>query len=321
MVYILFVIGFILLIKGADYLVEGASSIAKRNHLPELIIGLTIVSFGTSMPELIVNLLASFHGSAELAIGNILGSNIANVLLILGVAALIRPLPIQKSIYFTEIPFSLVAIFMVGFLANADIFVEVEGLTLSRWDGLILLLFFTLFMGYIYVVARLKKGRQSDSEDSKIEIISKNKSILMILGGSIALFIGGKWVVDGAMELAVKMGFSETFIGLTVVAVGTSLPELVTSAVAARKNQADMAVGNVIGSNIFNLLWILGLSATINPLPFHVASNIDILMVVIASTVLIFAVIIGKRPKIDRWEGFIFILIYFAYITYLVMRG
>lgn len=322
MIYLLFVIGFVLLIKGADILVDGASSIAKKSNISELVIGLTIVSFGTSMPELIVNVISSINGSAELAIGNIFGSNIANVLLILGFAALIKPLPIQRSIYFTEIPISLVATLLVGFLANADLFVEVKGLTLSRIDGGILLFFFALFMGYIYVVSKAKPHVLEP--DTKVELIGTEpnwKSILKILGGVVALFLGGKWVVDGAIEIALLFGLSETFIGLTVVAIGTSLPELVTSAVAAKRGQADLAVGNVVGSNVFNLLWILGISSVIQPIPFDVASNTDILMIIFASTLLIFAVIVGKRPRIDRWEGVVFLLVYFAYISYLVLRG
>ena len=319
MVYVLFAVGFVLLIKGAEMLVSGASSVAKKYNVSELVIGLTVVSFGTSMPELVVNLLASFSGTAEIAIGNIVGSNIANVLLILGVSAAIMPLPIQRSIYFTEIPISLVATFMVGFLANANLFSDTTGLTLSRFDGGLLLLFFLLFMGYIYVVAKSKRNQVFD--DGSIAIMSPRKSYLYILIGVVALFLGGKWVVDGAVAFATVIGLSETFIGLTVVAVGTSLPELVTSAIAARKGNADMSVGNVVGSNIFNLLWILGISAVIRPLPFQVASNMDLLMVIIASTLLIFAIIIGKRPRIDRWEGILFIVVYLAYLTYLVNRG
>ncbi|UXP31162.1 calcium/sodium antiporter [Reichenbachiella agarivorans] len=322
MIYVLFLLGFVLLIKGADVLVEGASSVAKRYNIPELVIGLTIVSFGTSMPELIVNLLASFDGSSELAIGNVFGSNIANVLLILGVSAIIRPLPIQKSIYFTEIPISLVATFMVGFLANADLFVDVKGLSLSRIDGAILLFFFGMFMAYIFVISRSKDNPEGlVVQEPDIVVLPKRKSILYVILGSFALFLGGKWVVDGAIEIALHFGLSETFIGLTVVAIGTSLPELVTSAVAAKKGQADMAVGNVIGSNIFNLLWILGVSAMLRPLPFDVANNSDIMMVILASTMLILAVIVGKKTRVDRWEGVVFLVVYFGYLTYLVMRG
>ncbi|MDW3210707.1 MAG: calcium/sodium antiporter [Reichenbachiella sp.] len=320
MIYILFVLGFLLLIKGADILVDGASSIAKKNNISELVIGLTIVSFGTSMPELIVNLLASFDGSSELAIGNILGSNIANVLLILGVAAIFSPLRIKKSIYFTEIPISLLATFMVGFLANADLFVDVKGLTLSRYDGAILLFFFGLFMTYIYVVSNTKQEEPNSVNDDST-FLSNTKSIVYVVAGSIGLFIGGKWVVDGAFEIALLFGLSETFIGLTVVAIGTSLPELVTSVIAARKGQADMAVGNVVGSNIFNLLWILGISSLIRPLPFDVVSNSDILMVIGSGTLLILAIVIGRKAVIGRTMGTVFVLTYFCYLAYLVSRG
>lgn len=325
MIYILFIAGFFLLVKGADLLVEGSSSIAKKNNIPELVIGLTIVSFGTSMPELIVNLMASFNGSAEIAIGNVFGSNIANVLLILGVSAMIKPLPIKKSIYFTEIPMSLVATFMVGFLANANLFSAsgpASNLALSRFDGGVLLFFFLLFMAYIFVISRAKPNTQNLAGINEgIAEFSTRKSIIYISLGVIGLFLGGKWIVDGAVFISQSIGLSETFIGLTVIAIGTSLPELVTSAVAAKKGQADLAVGNVIGSNIFNLLWILGISAVIRPLPFDLATNTDIMMVIAASTLLILAVIIGKGPKVVRWEGAVFILVYFAYITYLVMRG
>lgn len=322
LIYPLFVVGFVLLIKGADWLVDGASSVAKKNNIPELVIGLTIVSFGTSMPELVVNLLASFEGSSELAIGNVFGSNIANILLILGVAAIIMPLPIQKSIYFTEIPMSMVATFMVGFLANASLFKDNTGLELSHFDGAMLLFFFFMFMAYIYVVSMTKKNRKDlNTPNDSVDLLPNKKAYLFIAIGSISLFLGGKWVVDGAVHIAGVFGLSETLIGLTVVAIGTSLPELVTSAIAAKKGNADLAVGNVVGSNIFNLLWILGISALIRPLPFDVASNADIMMVIIASMLLIFAVIVGKRPRIDRWEGWVFVAVYFGYMAYLVQRG
>lgn len=320
--YSLFIIGFVILIKSADWLVDGAASIAKRYAIPELVIGLTIVSFGTSMPELIVNVLASLNGSSELAIGNIFGSNIANILLILGASALVRPLPIQKSIYYTEIPISLVATFMVGFLANANLFGKSVGLAISRLDGLLLLLFFGLFMTYIYVISRDKKEELIDnSGESTMEMMSMTKSLVLIVVGLAGLFIGGKWIVDGAIVIATSFGLSESFIGLTIIAVGTSLPELVTSVMAAKKGKADMAIGNVIGSNIFNIFWILGLSATIKSLPFNELNNDDILMLIFSNTVLIFAVINGKKPAVSRFEGLVFVAIYFAYITYLVMRG
>ncbi len=321
MIYVFFVIGFVILIKGADLLVDGASSIGKRLNLSSIVIGLTIVSFGTSLPELLVNLMASFSGSSQLAIGNVLGSNIANILLILGVSALIKPLPITKNTYFSEIPFSLIATLLVGFLANATIFNEADpaaGLLLSRYDGFVLLFFFVLFLGYVYVVAKQNKD---EIEENTIVVMSTGKSVIYILIGMVGLFFGGQWVVDGAIHLATIFGMSQSFIGLTIVAIGTSLPELVTSIIAVRKNNTDIAVGNAVGSNIFNLLWILGISATIKPLAFEVVSNSDIFMIIIASTMLILAVVIGKRTIISRWEGFWFMLAYSVYMVFLIHRG
>lgn len=322
MIYLYFVIGFFILIKGADLLVDGASSIGKKLNLPNIIIGLTIVSFGTSLPELLVNLMASFSGSSQLAIGNVLGSNVANILLILGITAIIKPLPLTKSTYFSEIPFSLIATLLVGFLANATIFGEAnpsDGLLISRYDGFVLLFFFFMFLAYVYVVARENKEEINETED--IIVMSTGKSVIYIVLGMVGLYYGGQWVVDGAIHLATVFGMSQSFIGLTIVAIGTSLPELVTSIIAVRKNNTDIAVGNAVGSNIFNLLWILGLSATIKPLAFEVVSNSDIFMIIIASTMLILAVIIGKRTVISRWEGFWFFLAYVAYMVFLVMRG
>lgn len=322
MIYVFFVVGFIILIKGADLLVDGASSIGKRLKLSNIIIGLTIVSFGTSLPELLVNLMASFSGSSQLAIGNVLGSNIANILLILGIAAMIKPLPLTKNTYFSEIPFSLIATLLVGFLANATIFNEAnpaDGLLISRYDGIVLLFFFFLFLSYVYVVAR--QNKEEISETSDIVVMSTGKSVIYILVGMGGLFYGGQWVVDGAIHLATIFGMSQSFIGLTIVAIGTSLPELVTSIIAVQKNNTDIAVGNAVGSNIFNLLWILGLSATIKPLAFEVVSNSDIFMIIIASTMLILAVIVGKRTVISRWEGFWFFLAYSGYMVFLIMRG
>ena len=321
MIYVFFVIGFIILIKGADLLVDGASSIGKRLNLPSIVIGLTIVSFGTSLPELLVNLVASFGGNSELAIGNVLGSNVANILLILGITAMIKPLPLNKNTYFSEIPFSLIATLLVGFLANATVFNEADpaaGLLLSRYDGFVLLFFFVMFLGYVYVVAKQNK---EDIGETNITVMSTRKSVIQILIGMVGLFFGGQWVVEGAIDLAGIFGMSESFIGLTVVAIGTSLPELVTSIIAVRRNNIDIAVGNAIGSNIFNLLWILGISATIKPLSFGVVSNSDIFMIIIASTMLIMSVIIGKRAVISRWEGLWFFLAYIAYMVFLVLRG
>lgn len=315
MVYLLFVLGFVFLIKGADLLVAGASAIGRKYRISEMVIGLTIVSFGTSLPELLVTTVASLNGQPELGLGNILGSNIANVLIILGIAAIIRPLPIPRDTYFIEIPFSILAALLLGFLANANIFYSGAN-TIGRQEGGIMLYFFFLFMVYIFVIAKNKKTEQEEP----VVVQPMAKSILLIAIGITALYFGGGWVVDGATELARLFGISESVIGLTIVAVGTSLPELVTSAVAAYKNNTDMAVGNAIGSNIFNILWIIGFTSVLTPIPFSDHSNQDILMVLISTSALIMAVLVGKRPAISRWEGFIFLMIYSIYLFTLVQR-
>ena len=316
--YLLFIPGLVFLIKGAEYLVKGSSAIARRLNIPDLVIGLTIVSMGTSLPELVVNLYASFSGSTEIAIGNVFGSNIANILLILGVSAIINPLNIKSSTLLSEIPISLIATLLVGFLANAALFDTAANLMISRPDGLILLFFFAVFMLYIYNLSRTHGEKPADSPEDAIPL---HRSLIMIAGGIGALFLGGQWVVSGAVRLAILIGLSQSFIGLTVVAVGTSLPELVTSAVAAKRNNADIAVGNIIGSNIFNILWILGISSVIRPLPFQVVSNLDILVMTGATLMVILSVAVGRKNNINRISGGIFILSYVCYIVFLVVRG
>lgn len=316
--YFLFALGFVALIKGADWLVNGSSAIAKRLGLSDFVIGLTIVSVGTSAPELIVNVMASINGNAGIAIGNVLGSNIANVLLILGISAIIYGLPIQRNTVLSEIPFSLAAALLVGFLANTDIFgLEYNDQGLGRIDGVIILFFFGLFLLYVFTLPSAKE----DSQDPTIQAMSGAKAGLLTVIGITALFFGGKWVVDGAMQLAQHLGMSEAFIGLTVVAIGTSLPELVTSAMAAYRRNTDIAVGNVVGSSIFNLLLILGVSSVIRPLPFQQNSNIDLLVVVFSGALIILSLAIGRRLVIKRYDGVIFVLCYVAYIAYLVQRG
>jgi len=316
--YFLFALGFVALIKGADWLVTGSSAIAKRLGISDFVIGLTIVSVGTSAPELIVNVLASYNGNAGIAIGNVLGSNIANVFLILGISAIIYGLPIQRNTVLSEIPFSLAAALLVGFLANTDIFgMEHNEHGLGRIDGVIILFFFGLFLLYVFTLPSAKE----DSQDPTIQAMSGAKAGLLTVIGITALFFGGKWVVDGAIQLAQLFGMSEAFIGLTVVAIGTSLPELVTSAMAAYRRNTDIAVGNVVGSNIFNLLLILGVSSVIRPLPFQQSSNIDLLVVVFSGALIILSLAIGRRLVIKRYDGVIFVLCYVTYIAYLFQRG
>jgi cation:H+ antiporter len=312
--YILFVVGFVLLIKGADLLVDGSSSIAKKRNISDLVIGLTIVAFGTSAPELFVNISASIGGNADIAIGNILGSNIANIFLILGISALVRKLTVQSSTVWKEIPFSLLAVVVVGFMAN-DVLIDGQSQSfLSRIDGLILICFFVIFMYYIVEISK----KSTTQNDDSIKTMSTLKSTIYIVLGLVGLVIGGQWIVDGATEIATGLGVSQSLIGLTVVAIGTSLPEMATSVVAAYKGKSDIAIGNVVGSNIFNIFWILGLSAFIKPLPFKLSSNVDIMMATLASLFLFLFLFIGEKHKLQKWQGVMFILIYVAYLSYLV---
>ena len=318
-VYLLFVVGFVLLIKGADWLVAGSATIAKNNNVSNLVIGLTIVSMGTSMPELIVNVLASSKDASQIAIGNILGSNIANILLILGVAAFIYPIKIKESTVFSEIPYSIIALLLVAFVANSNLFGSHNN-SINQIDGIILMAFFGLFV--VYIIRLAKNGSADMIEDIPDEKITAGKSFLMVLLGMIGLFFGGQWVVNGAIAAAEHFGLSEAFIGLTVVAIGTSLPELVTSAVAAYRKNTDIAMANIIGSNIFNLLWVLGISAIIKPMGFDSSLNADILILLAASCLILFSLVTGKvKNQIGKPTGTLFILLYLTYVVFLIYRG
>ena len=312
--YILFVVGFVLLISGANLLVEGSASIAKKLNISSIVIGLTIVAFGTSAPELIVNIFASVQGNTEIAIGNILGSNIVNILLILGVSSIIYPLATKENTVWKEIPLSLLAAILLGVMVNDTL---IDGGTfsgLTRIDGIVFIAFFIIFLYYTFGISKVS----GENTDLEIKDMSYMKSSLYIVGGLLGLVIGGKWIVDGAIKIAEGFNVSQSLIGLTVVAIGTSLPELATSAVAAYKKQSDIAIGNVVGSNIFNIFWILGLSAVINPLPFSKDSVIDIIMTIVASLILFLIMFIGKKHTVERWQGVIMILIYIGYVAYLI---
>jgi len=312
------VLGFILLIKGADLLVDGASSVARRFQVSDLVIGLTVVAFGTSTPELFVNIIASVKGSTEIAIGNVLGSNIANILLILGISSIIYPLSVTRGTVYKEIPFSLLAAVVLGIMANDQLIDKAAVSAITRIDGLILMSFFLIFMYYSISIAKDIDGMASQLPPKTHGLI---QSFIMIIAGFAGLALGGKWIVDGAVTLASAFGMSESLIGLTIVAVGTSLPELATSATAAYKKNTDIAVGNVVGSNIFNILFVLGVSSTIKPLPFHKASNMDIGMVIFSNILLFGFMFSGKKKSVDRWEGVGLLLLYAIYIGYLVISG
>lgn len=315
--YILFVVGFVLLIKGASWLVDGASSIAKKLNISAIVIGLTIVAFGTSMPELIVNIFATIEGNTEIAIGNVLGSNIANIFLILGISALIHPIVSKENTVWKEIPFSLLAAVLVGFMANDILIDGAANSMLSRIDGLVLISFFIIFLYYTFGIAKV----QGDASDEDIKEFSYFKSILFIMIGLAGLTVGGKWIVDGAVKIAESFHVSQSLIGLTIVAIGTSLPELATSAMAAYKKQSDIAIGNVVGSNIFNIFWILGFSSVLKPLPFNQSSQIDVMMTIFASFVLFVLLMVGKRHVIEKWQGALMIIIYVAYLLFLISNS
>ena len=314
---LLLVLGLVVLIAGADLLVKGASILASRLGISALAVGLTVVSFGTSMPELLVSLTSGLQNKPDLAIANVIGSNIANVLLVLGIAAIIRPLPVRNSTVVSEIPFSLSAALLLGFLANAHLFSEYPELSISHLDGAILMFFFLLFMLYVY-----KTSGTNESQVRQVASTGKlTRASSLIVSGALGLYFGGQWVVGGAVGLAQDWEINDALIGLTIVALGTSSPELVASAVAAYRNQTDIAVGNIVGSNIFNLLWVLGLTSSIVELPFKVISNIDLLVVVGSSAMIILAMVSSRNSTLRRSHGILFVGLYIAYLAYVVVRG
>jgi len=300
------------IIYGANYLVDGASSLAKKYNIPNIVIGLTIVAFGTSTPELVVSGFSAYNGSADIAIGNIVGSNIANIFLILGVTAAIYPLNILANTVLKEIPLSLLAAIVLLLMVNDIKFSEQNKDIISFADGLILLGFMAIFMYYLLHLAKTNK------EDEELLIINMpiGKSILFIVGGLVLLIAGGKFFVDSAVEIAKIFGMSEALIGLTIVAIGTSLPEFATSVVAAMKKNADIAVGNVVGSNLFNVFFILGTTALISPLPKGNITDLDLYVCIFASALLLLSAFTFGKQKITRWEGLFFIFCYIAYIGY-----
>ena len=316
----LLIIGFILLIKGADMMVDGSASIAKKFGLSNLMIGLTIIAFGTSAPELIVNIISSINGSSDIGMGNIVGSNISNVLLILGASALFCNLRVDDSIVKKQIPFSILASIVLFLLINKTM-INGGGLDgLFRSDGLVLISFFAIFLYYTFGMARKNPEEIAAEADEVIERKTIYSSIL-ILAGVLGLFFGGRFIVDSAVSISFSLGLSEALIGLTVIAIGTSLPELAASIIAARKNQIGMAVGNIIGSNIFNILWVLGLSSIINPIAYNPAINFDIFFMIFSISFLVLLVFSGKKRYFTKKDGFILLFLYLAYMAFVVIRG
>ena len=322
LVLVFLVRGFVLLIKGADFFVEGSSSVAKRLHVPSIIIGLTIVAMGTSLPETAVSVSASITGNNELAVSNAVGSNIFNLMVVIGVCAVLATVNVAKETIKRDIPFSLICaglLILLGIIRVGD----KSGMTLGHLDGVILIIFFA---GYIFYMIKIalkasKEGRKVEVEggsDEEIKLVSVPVSILFIAGGAVAIAIGGDMTVDAASRIASELGMSQTLIGLTIVSIGTSLPELVTSIVAARKNEVDMALGNAIGSNVFNILMVLGIASAISPISIITENIIDLcVLVVFTVCVWIFA---GTRRKIGRIEGVCMVAFYVAYAVYIIIR-
>lgn len=295
---ILLVLGFILLLKGADWFVDGASSIASRFGIPQLIIGLTIVAMGTSLPEAFVSITAALKSNAAITIGNVVGSNILNVGIILGITALIRPLHIQNSTIKYEMPFMM--------LVTLVLILQGINHTISRFDGIVMWLF---FLGYLYYIFKMSKNQMEETE------IKKTNPLFIPLG-LICLMVGSNFAVDAATNIAVSLGVSQRFIGLTIVALGTSLPELVTSVTAARKGNADIAIGNIIGSNIFNILFVVGSSALITPVPFESHFIIDSFVAILIGLVLYLCT--KKTRVLDKKTGILLLVTYSIYFIYLL---
>lgn len=314
--FALIILGFVLLVKGADWLVTGATSLAKKLEVSELAIGLTIVAFGTSAPEMVVNVFASISKHDEVVFGNVFGSNVMNTLLILGISGLIYPVTVQGRTVWRELPFSLLAAFLIMFFINDQFIFGSEANILSRWEGIIGFLFFG---GFLYYVANNLR-EETISEVESIEVFNLPKTILLLVIGTGGLVVGGRLTVNNAVDIAHHFDLSEKLIGLTIIAIGTSLPELATCVIASLKSRSDIAVGNIVGSNIFNLLLVLPVSAIVSKLSYNDILNID-LGVFMLGTVLIFAFTFTNRlRKINRWEAAIFLLMFIAYFWYLWIR-
>ena len=315
---ILVLIGFVLLVKGADFLVDGASNLAKKFNIPQIVIGLTIVAIGTSMPELVVSLNSAMNGYSDLSLGNIIGSNLVNLLFILGICAIIKPLPFSKGSIKFEIPFSItITILLFFFCINGN---SSSQYILSQPEGIFFIVLCILFILYNFKISKQSKELYENNLPTTID--EKNLTVLQslafILIGILGLKFGGDFVVNGSIEIATILGISEKLIGLTIVAIGTSLPELFTSVVATRKGETDIAIGNILGSQIFNILLILGISSIICPINYSISYNKDLILLIISSGLLALYPFIGMKNHMTRGNGILFVSIYVVYIITLI---
>jgi len=309
------VVGFVALVKGADWLVDGASAIAKRFGISDLVIGLTVVAFGTSMPEFVVNMVSVAEGSTDLAITNILGSNVINTFVILGLTAVVYPILSQKRSRDFDIPLSIIAGVLVLVFVTVQLPFGESGKGIGRMGGGILLVMFCYFL---YNTFRHAKDHPEENESTNegTKELTVRRAVALMLGGFVGLVAGGELIVKSAVDIATRMGVSEAIIGLTIVALGTSLPELATSVIAAAKHNSDIALGNVFGSNIFNVFFVLGTSATVRPLPAYEGIELDALMAAAGSIIVWLAVKTNHERKIQRWAGGLLLVVYGGYLTY-----
>lgn len=303
LMFIVLILGFILLIKGADVLIEGAVALSRQFNVPEIVIGLTVVAFGTSMPEMVVNTFASFKGQGSIVYGNVIGSNIANILLILGITSLIQPIVMQKNTVWKEIPYSLLAVVVLFFLSRNG--------TLFRGDSAVLLCFFVGFLIYIFFISKTGEIEAEESEN-----MNSKKMIIFLVLGFIGLMSGGQLVVNSAVKIATAFSVSEKLISLTIVSIGTSLPELAASVTAARKGNSDMAIGNVVGSNIFNILLVMGVSGVVRPLAYDFKFDFDFMVLFYATMILILSAFVFKKHTIQKRKGALMLLSYVIYVGY-----
>lgn len=311
------VLGFVALVKGADWLVDGASAIAKRSGVSDLVIGLTVVAFGTSMPEFVVNMVSVAEGTTDLALTNILGSNIINTFVILGLTALVYPIASQKRSRDFDIPLSIIAgVLVILFVAIQLPFGETER-GVGRIGGVVLLFFFCYFL---YNTFRHAKDHPDEAETEEIKLIPVRRAVALILGGFVGLVVGGELIVKSAVDIATRCGVSEAIIGLTIVALGTSLPELATSVIAATKHNSDIALGNVVGSNIFNVFFVLAVSAAVRPLPAYDGIELDAVMAALGSIIVWMAVKTNRERKIQRWAGALLLIVYGGYLAYRLLN-
>ena len=311
---LLLLVGLFLIVKGADWLVDGASGVARRFGLSEFVIGLTIVGMGTSAPEMVVSFIGAFHGNADIAIGNVVGSNIMNTLLILGVTALILPMAVTGSNKKRDIPVNIFITVLLIVLGLEHTFFGIGTDGLNRVDGAILIAFFLLYMWMSF------KGNKAEEDNSPAKQRNIWLCLLMIAAGLAGLVFGGNLFVDNATEIAHALGVSDKFIAITILAGGTSMPELATCVVAAAKKKGQLALGNIIGSNVFNILLILGGSALITPLSFAGMNYVDLGVLLLSALVLASALVIGKKDQIDRLDGALFVAIWAGYMAYLILN-